>query len=225
MATKSKNISRDSAVALLTDLVSIPSLSHQEAEAATWLVGQMRSLGYDKAYVDEAGNAVGEMGSAKASARTVILLGHIDTVPGDIPVRVEQAEHGEVLYGRGTVDAKGPLATATVAVARLGADWVRKNNIRLIVVGAVEEEAATSKGARFIRDRFNGKNEPVPKACIIGEPSTWHRVSYAYKGRVLIELNASQPMMHTAGPDAGIATVASDFWTWLLSLHLTRYQS
>jgi LysW-gamma-L-lysine carboxypeptidase len=79
----------------------------------------------------------------------------------------------------------------------------------------VEEEAASSKGARFIRDRFNGIHEPLPTACIIGEPSHWTRVTLGYKGRLLVELEASQPMAHTAGPDAGVAVVAVDFWNWL----------
>ena len=48
-------------------LVAIPSLSTQEAAAAAWLVEQMAASGYDRAYVDPAGNAVGEMGPAAAS--------------------------------------------------------------------------------------------------------------------------------------------------------------
>ena len=202
------------AVALLHGLVGIPSLSHQEAAASHWLAGQMAAFGYDRALVDEAGNAVGEMGPADA-ARLVVLLGHIDTVPGNIPVRIEKSAHGRVLYGRGSVDAKGPLATATAAVARLGSAWAQAQTVRFVVVGAVEEEAASSKGARFIRDRFDGVHEPLPAACVIGEPSGWSRVTLGYKGRVLVEMEASQPMAHTAGPDAGVATVAVDFWNWL----------
>ena len=202
------------AVALLAGLVAIPSLSHAEAAASAWLVEQMSAAGYDRAFVDAAGNAVGEMGPADA-ARLLVLLGHIDTVPGNIPVRIEESGAGPVLYGRGSVDAKGPLATAAAAVARLGSAWAHAHNVRLVVVGAVEEEAASSKGARFIRDRFDGVHEPLPDACIIGEPSAWHRVTLGYKGRVLVEMEASQPMAHTAGPDAGVATVAVDFWNWL----------
>jgi LysW-gamma-L-lysine carboxypeptidase len=205
---------REQAVALLQGLVAIPSVSMQEAQAARWLVAQMAASGYDLAYVDAAGNAVGEMGPPSA-AQTVVLLGHIDTVPGDIPVRIEAGEHGPLLYGRGSVDAKGPLATATAAVARLGSQWAHAQNLRLVVVGAVEEEAASSKGARFIRDRFDGGHEPIPSACVISEPSGWSRVTLGYKGRVLVELDAAQPMAHTAGPDLGVATVAVDFWNWL----------
>jgi [amino group carrier protein]-lysine/ornithine hydrolase len=216
-------MNQQAAFDLLRDLVAIPSVSYQEAAASGWLVDQMLALGYDRAFVDAAGNAVGEMGPADA-ARTVLLLGHIDTVPGTIPVRIAGTAEGDVLYGRGSVDAKGPLATATAAVARLGSAWAQTQGIRLVVVGAVEEEAASSKGARFIRDRFDGRTAPVPDACIIGEPSGWTRVTLGYKGRLLIEMEASQPMAHTAGPGAGVATVAVEFWNWL-SAYASRFNA
>ena len=203
-------ITRTEAEHLLTRLVEIPSLSREEGEASEFLVGAMRSLGYDRSEVDAAGNAVGEIGDVNAG-RTVVLLGHIDTVFGDIPVRVEDGPEGPLLFGRGSVDAKGPLATFTTAVARLGSDWTRQNDIRLVVVGAVEEEAATSKGARFIRDRFDGEKEPTPDYCLIGEPSGTTRITLSYMGRLLLEMKADQPMMHSAGPHPGVATAAVDF--------------
>ncbi|MEZ4735923.1 MAG: M20/M25/M40 family metallo-hydrolase [Caldilineaceae bacterium] len=207
-------IERSQAIDLLQGLVAIPSFSRQEAAASTWLVQQMQQLGYVRAYVDGAGNAVGELG-AETATHTVVLLGHIDTVPGNIPVRMEAGEDGPVLYGRGAVDAKGPLATFVAAAASVGHAWAAENDLRLVVIGAVEEEAATSKGARFIRDRFNGVHVPSPAACVIGEPSSWQRVTLGYKGRILVELQASQPMAHTAGPDAGVATVAVELWNWI----------
>ena len=207
-------ISRAESVDLLTRLVAIPSFSHQESEASNYLVDAMRGFGFERSQVDAAGNAVGEIGAVGAG-RTVVLLGHIDTVFGDIPVRVENCREGPMLYGRGSVDAKGPLATFTAAAARLGGDWARQHDIRLVVVGAVEEEAATSKGARFIRDRFNGKQEPVPDYCLIGEPSGTTRITLAYMGRLLLEMKADQPMMHSAGPNPGIATSAVDLWNWV----------
>ncbi|MCB0115967.1 MAG: M20/M25/M40 family metallo-hydrolase [Caldilineaceae bacterium] len=217
-STRTHNVlDQSGAIDLLHGLVEIPSFSRQEAAASTWLTQRMDTLGYDRAYVDGAGNAVGEIGPAHA-AKTIVLLGHIDTVPGNIPVRIEDTDNGPVLYGRGSVDAKGPLATFTAAVARIGTEWAHNHDIRFVVVGAVEEEAATSKGARFIAARFNGKDEPLPEACIIGEPSSWSRVTLGYKGRLLVEIEARQPMAHTAGPERGVATLAVDFWN-----HLAAY--
>jgi LysW-gamma-L-lysine carboxypeptidase len=204
-------MTRDEAVMLVHGLVAIPSLSKQESRAVAWLVDRMRTLGFDCAFVDDAGNAVGELGSPDA-ARVVVLLGHIDTVPGDIAVRIDS---GARLFGRGSVDAKGPLATFVAAGARLGSQWAREGGTRLVVVGAVEEEAATSRGARFIATRFDGVREPLPTACVIGEPSGWRRVTLGYKGRLLLDLEAEQPMAHTAGPDAAVAEIVIDLWNWI----------
>jgi LysW-gamma-L-lysine carboxypeptidase len=207
---------RAAAIDLVRGLVAIPSLSRHEAAASAWLVEQMRAAGYERAFVDEAGNAVGELGDPNA-ARTIVLLGHIDTVPGNIPVRID----GDVLFGRGSVDAKGPLATFVAGAARFGSAAAKAADLHVVVVGAVEEEAATSKGARFIATRFNGKNAPVPTACIIGEPSHWNRVTLGYKGRLLLDLTADQPMAHTAGPDASVASVVVDLWNWVTA-HAAR---
>ena len=212
---------RAAAVELIRGLVAIPSLSRQEAAASAWLVQQMRTHGYERAFVDAAGNAVGELGDPSAS-RTIVLLGHIDTVPGNIPVRIEPSADGDLLFGRGSVDAKGPLSTFVAGAARFGAARAREAGLRVVVVGAVEEEAATSKGARFIASRFDGHQEPVPTACIIGEPSHWNRVTLGYKGRLLLDLTADQPMAHTAGPDASVASVVVDLWNWVTA-HAARY--
>jgi len=207
---------RAQAIELVRGLVAIPSLSRHEAAASSWLAEQMRAAGYDRAIVDDAGNAVGELGDPSAS-RTIVLLGHIDTVPGNIPVRIEDG----LLYGRGSVDAKGPLATFVCGAARFGSAAATAAGIRVVVVGAVEEEAATSKGARFIASRFDGKHDVIPSACIIGEPSHWTRVTLGYKGRLLLDFTADQPMAHTAGPDASVASVVVDYWNWVTA-HAAR---
>ena len=124
----------------------------------------MKSLGFDDAFIDEAGNAVGVMGKG---TKQVVLLGHIDTVPGEIPVRMESVgATGEspLLYGRGSVDAKGPLACFVDAVAQVGV----KDGWQFVVIGAVEEER-NSEGARFVVNQYK------PDFAIIGEPNQWDR--------------------------------------------------
>jgi LysW-gamma-L-lysine carboxypeptidase len=202
---------REPAVSLLSGLVGIRSLSGEEGAAAAWLVEQALAAGYDRAFADGAGNAVAELGSESAS-RVLVLLGHIDTVPGDIAVRIAERDGRSVLYGRGAVDAKGPLAAFVAAGARLASSWARASDLRLVVVGAVEEEAASSKGARFVASRFDGAREPVPAACVIGEPSRWDRVTIGYKGRLLVDLEARRAMTHSAGPEQTAATAAVGLW-------------
>src|SRR3712207_8643714 len=108
-----------------------------------------------RAEVDAAGNAVGTIGDGP---RRVVLLGHIDTVPGRIPVRIEDG----VLHGRGAVDAKGPLAAFVVA----GAAASLPEGVRLTVVGAVGEETLGSLGATWL-----ARHRQAPDAVVIGEPS------------------------------------------------------
>jgi LysW-gamma-L-lysine carboxypeptidase len=190
------------AVDLLSQLVAIPSPSEQEAEAAGFLVSWMNEHGL-QAHVDEAGNAVGTKGEGP---QEILLLGHIDTFPGEIPVR----RVGDLLYGRGTVDAKGPLCTFAAASAQvdLPPGW------RLTVVGAVEEESATSKGARHILAQRLGNQEGKrpPAFCIIGEPSNWDRVTLGYKGRLLLDVVLQAPFSHSAGEGRLPAEQAVDLW-------------
>ena len=193
------------AVAFLQRMVEITSLSGQETAVAEFIVAQMQAFGYDETFVDTAGNAVGirtcpdENGDIQ---QEIVLLGHMDTVPGDIPVRIDGEGR---LHGRGTVDAKGPLATFVVA----GAQATLQPGTRLVVIGATEEESATSRGARFAREQYQ------PDFCIIGEPSGWDGITLGYKGRVLLDYTLRQEMGHTAGPMTSVGETAVSFWNTL----------
>lgn len=184
-------------VALVGGLVAIPSVSRNEADAVEWLVARMAERGF-RASVDAAGNAVGEIGDGPVH---VVLLGHIDTVPGDIPVRIEAGE----LVGRGAVDAKGPLA-AFVAAASLP-----PAGVRITVVGAVEEESPTSKGARY------RATLPAPDWCVIGEPSGWDGVTVGYKGRLVLELSLEREARHGAAPGPTCAEEALALWARIVA--------
>ncbi len=178
----------------LIGLVEHYSPSGQERAAAEWLVGRMQALGYTDASIDAAGNAVGISGSG---ARQVVLLGHIDTVPGEIPVRVENG----VLHGRGTVDAKGALACFVDAAAQVGPveGW------QLVVIGAVEEERS-SEGARHAARQYQ------PDLAVIGEPNHWDRIALGYKGSAWAEVTVRLPQAHTAGNQPSAAEAAVEVW-------------
>lgn len=183
-------------VQFLEALLRIPSLSGHEGEAAAFLAGRMAEYGW-RASVDPAGNAVGLLGDA---GPLVVLLGHIDTVPGAIPVRLE----GGRLYGRGAVDAKGPFATFVQAARR--AELAGRLRCRLAVVGATEEEAASSRGAHYARGEY------APACCVIGEPSGWDRVTLGYKGRLVAHYRLEQPAAHSAGEQPAAPEAMVAFW-------------
>ena len=185
----------EAAEILLHDLVSIASPSCQEAEASAFLADWMRAHDYDQAYVDEVGNAVGIVGSGP---REIVLLGHIDTFAGFPPVRRES----RLLYGRGAVDAKGPLCAFAVAARQAALP----GDVRVVVIGAVEEEAATSRGARHALTRFQ------PEFCVIGEPSHWDRITLGYKGRLLLDWRWEGGLAHSAGNAPSPAERALEYW-------------
>jgi [amino group carrier protein]-lysine/ornithine hydrolase len=184
-------------ITLLTRMVEIPSLSGEETTLATFLVEAMRALGF-RAEIDEAGNAVGVLGGGK---QDIVLLGHMDTVPGVIPVRVEDGR----LYGRGSVDAKGPLAAFIMAAAEVGALAGR----RIVVVGATEEEAASSKGARLVA------RGSAPTCCVIGEPSGTRAITLGYKGRIVLVYEAQMGAAHSASPEGKVLEEGVEFWNRL----------
>jgi len=184
-------------IAFLTRMVEIPSLSGEESALAAFLVEAMRALGF-QAEMDAAGNAVGVLGDGK---QDIVLLGHMDTVPGVIPVRVEDGS----LHGRGSVDAKGPLAAFIVAAAEVGPLAGK----RIIVVGATEEEAASSKGARHVARTF------TPTCCVIGEPSGTRAITLGYKGRVVLAYEAGAGATHSASPEAKVLEEGVEFWSRL----------
>jgi len=186
----------------LIGLVSQYSPSGQERGAVEWLVERMKSLGYGNAFVDDAGNAVGVMGSG---SKQVVLLGHIDTVPGEIEVTLtpnpSPSGRGESLYGRGSVDAKGPLACFVDAVAKVGA----KDDWQFVVIGAVEEER-DSDGARFVVDQYK------PDFAIVGEPNQWDRIALGYKGSAWANVTIKRGQTHTASGEETAAEVAVEAW-------------
>lgn len=193
-------------IALLSDLVNIPSVSGDESRAANYLVRWLRKAGL-RSYLDEAGNPCAEWGRGD---RTILLLGHIDTVPGRLEVKID----GDNLTGRGSVDAKGPLCAFASALKRVAADSVEPRDFRVLLVGAVEEEADTSRGARHIVRRF--ATEIPPELVIIGEPSRWEKVTLGYRGALRGHGIHRTKSSHTGGPEPTSAELAFFGWRGVL---------
>ncbi|MBX3391435.1 MAG: [LysW]-lysine hydrolase [Phycisphaeraceae bacterium] len=190
---------------LLRSLVSIPSVSGDEGQAAGYLASWLDEHGVG-ASIDPSGSVVGIAAGSDTGRpwRDVVLLGHIDTVPGHITVRVEEGE----LWGRGSVDAKGSLAAFAVAAVGL----TIPPGVRLVVIGATEEESPSSRGANHAAGVFN------PQACVIGEPSGHEAVTIAYKGRLVAHARIDLPAGHSAGPHAGASERAVECWSRARSL-------
>lgn len=185
-------------IELLRQAVAIPSVSYHEADVAKYLAGYMGKHGFENAHVDVSGSAIGERGNGPL---TVVLLGHIDTVPGDIQVRIEDGK----LYGRGSVDAKGSFCTFVSAVQQLPESALQK--ARFVCIGATEEEAPTSRGARHAVTKY------TPNYIFIGEPSSWDAITLGYKGRLIVKAEMVKDNFHTAGEGTSASDDVVEFCT------------
>ena len=127
----------DEKVRFLTNLLGIYSPSGYEEEISEFLITKLKKLGF-VAKKDSIGNVIGEIGKGDF---TILLCGHMDTVVGHLPLRVEKGK----IYARGAVDAKGPLASMILAAASVVNNL--DCNAKLVVASVVEEEA-TSRGIK-----------------------------------------------------------------------------
>jgi len=187
-------------IGFLEEMLRIPSLSGREGAMSEWLVERMARLGF-KADRDVVGNAVGIAGDPSAK-RTILLLGHMDTVRGQVPVHREDGR----LYGRGAVDAKGPLAAFLLSAAQVAAHL---SGVRIVVVGAVEEEAH-GRGAQYLRQTM-----ALPDVAIIGEPSGWEGITLGYKGLLSVHYRWESSVTHGASDHQTPAEKAIDFWDFV----------
>ncbi|WP_430791101.1 M20/M25/M40 family metallo-hydrolase [Actinoplanes sp. G11-F43] len=199
--TSSGSVTETYAIGLLRNMLEIPSVSYHERDLADYLVAAMTDLGF-RAHIDGVGNVVGVI--ERGAGPTVMLLGHMDTVPGVLPVRPLDGR----LYGRGAVDAKGPLAAMICAAA--GAVDFRG---RLVVIGVVEEETPRSRGAMEIRDTFER-----PDALVVGEPSGWSSVVLGYKGKLDLRYTVRCPATHPSNPAPKASELAVVCWNALTEL-------
>ncbi|WP_323191188.1 [LysW]-lysine hydrolase [Halostella sp. PRR32] len=180
-------VSDDEARELLVDLVSIPSPTGEEAAAAQRLADFFEA--HDReVWIDEVGNVRAPADDA------VLLTSHIDTVPGEIPVEVDDDDQ---LWGRGSVDATGPLAAMAAAAVRAGVSFV----------GVVGEET-DSRGARhLIADR------DAPEAVVNGEPSGWDGITLGYRGFLAGTYLATSESGHTSRPEPNAIQDAIRWWS------------
>jgi LysW-gamma-L-lysine carboxypeptidase len=181
------------AAALLEALVRIPSVTQHEQDAVRFLQEQARADGL-RVIEDGVGNFIAEAGSGP---RRLLFVGHIDTVPGHIPVTMRDGE----LWGRGSVDAKGPLVAAYCAARR----HVGSSQVAVRVVGAVGEEG-DSRGAKALQAWD-------ADWIVVGEPSGHHAVTIGYKGVARGSFRLERAHGHGAHPGPTAVEDAMALWT------------
>ena len=185
----------DALVSFAKRLVGTESPSGQEGAVAALVREEMERLGY-AVEVDELGTVTGTLGGGDGPC--VLLDAHMDTVGVTDRAAWSADPAGELrdgrLYGRGSVDMKGPLAALVHGAAAAAARG------RVVVSASIAEEMiegyATVEVARRVR----------PDVAVICEPS--HRtVVVGQRGRAELIVEVQGRPSHSSRPDLGVNAV------------------
>ncbi|MEM4297696.1 MAG: M20/M25/M40 family metallo-hydrolase [Nitrososphaerota archaeon] len=187
------------AISFLKELLRIYSPSGKEEEIAGLLFDRMkRELGFKNVRMDSVNNVIGEVGSGRPR---ILLCGHMDTVPGQQPVKLQDG----LLYGRGASDAKAALAAMVLAASRMN----KRNDRGTLIVAAVVDEEGTGLGVRELL-----RHGIEADFAIFGEPSGIDQITIGYKGRVSIRISCETPSVHSSAPWMSQNAIEKLFEVW-----------
>ncbi len=156
--------------------------------------------------VDDAGNVLASRGPADADTH-IVLNTHIDTVSPHVPFdRVSSGVDGtqttdDIIRGRGSCDAKGPLAALLAAFFAVDPTQGR------VTLAVTPDEEVLSTGAYALMS----DDEPLTAdadAVIVGEPTDLD-VCTAAKGRFQGTVQCSGASAHAAEPASGTNAIAA----------------
>jgi LysW-gamma-L-lysine carboxypeptidase len=191
-------ISPTFAVELLKRSLEQYTPSRSEASLANILKSKcVNELGFEQAHIDSVGNIIATKGSGEPR---ILLCGHMDTVPGQIPIRIEDG----YLYGRGASDAKAPL----IAMLLAGSEFPKQRGT-IIFAGVVDEEGNATGIKQLVKSNI------AVDYAIFGEPSGIDNITIAYKGRLEIRLTCNVGYTaHASAPWLAKNSIEEifDFW-------------
>jgi len=168
---------------LLKRMLEIYSPSGKEEELSNFLLAELKRQGFNSRR-DDVGNVIGDYGKGSP---TILLCGHMDTVPGNSEIKVEK----EKIFGRGAVDAKSSLAAMIVGASKVRDVFPG----RILVLGVVDEEGRGTGMRHFVQT-----NPPNMDYAVLGEPSNTDNIVIGYKGLLHLKLDCKTKTGHSAAP-------------------------
>ncbi|MEM2936422.1 MAG: M20/M25/M40 family metallo-hydrolase [Candidatus Bathyarchaeia archaeon] len=183
---------------LLKQMLETYSPSGKEEKLANLLKDRLTEVGFKNVRLDKAGNLLGELGKGPP---TVLLCGHMDTVPGRLPVKIK----GGRIFGRGAVDAKASLAAMIIAASEL-IDQTTEG--RIIVAGVVDEEGRGKGIRQILQDGIN------VDYALFGEPSGVGNITIGYRGRLGVRVLCETEAGHASIPNAFRNAIEKAYGLW-----------
>jgi acetylornithine deacetylase len=202
-----KHITAERCTEILTGLISVDSVnpfgSHGKAESGLGrhLLDELKRIGLrvEKQPVDEERFNVVAFLEGKRSGPTIMMNSHMDTVGVQgmkDPFRPRVSD-GKI-YGRGSCDAKGSIASMIMALEALvkSKEMLAGN----VILAAVCDEEYRSIGTDRIVEEYKAD------FAVVGEP-TELQLGIAHKGFVWVKLTVIGKAAHGSVPEQGVDAI------------------
>jgi putative selenium metabolism hydrolase len=186
-------------VRFLADLVRTPSFSSKEGDVMAVIKREMKQIGFDEIRFDGLGNIIGRIGQGP---RVMAFDGHVDTVyPGDLsqwdfdPFK-PFVKDGKI-WGRGTVDQKGGVATM-IHAGRVIKELGLNEQFTIYFTGTVMEEDCDGLCWQYLLNEEGLK----PELVVITEPTNLN-IYRGHRGRMEIRVEVKGRSCHGSAPERG----------------------
>jgi acetylornithine deacetylase/succinyl-diaminopimelate desuccinylase len=187
----------------LIRIPSHPDVERQETAVAEYIEKRMTQAGIRcrlEHVMDGRMNVIASL-PGTGGGKTLLLCGHTDTVPPyDMQEALIPRLEGDLLYGRGASDMKGPLAAMIEAVIAL-----KKSGIKLkgdvIFAGVIDEEMRSYGAIDLIEKGISAD------AAIVGEPSDL-QLCVAHRGLEWFDFCFKGRTVHGGSQNEGINAIS-----------------
>ncbi|KAJ0120491.1 hypothetical protein J7T55_015220 [Diaporthe amygdali] len=198
---------RESLISFHKSLVDFNSTTGSEADVGEFLIDYLTEQGFvaERQTLPSSNNSavrfnvVAWPASRSSNSSKVVVTSHIDTVPPYIPYSrtgPEPPTAETVIAGRGTVDAKGSVATQVTALLELlSTGEVTGDDVMLVYVVGEEK---TGDGMAYFSN-ITSQQPDRPKAAIFGEP-TEGLLACGHKGSLACTVTAHGRSGHSGYP-------------------------
>ncbi len=194
----------DRTIDILRDLIAIdsvnPSLASSgggEAEIANAIAATLRQGGLDVEIQEVAAgrsNVIGIL-EGRQQGRSLMLCGHMDTVGvAGMDAPFDPVQKDGRIYGRGSQDMKGGLASMIAAILRIAENGGLAAG-RMLLAAVVDEEYA-SIGADALVTKWKAD------AAVVGEPTDM-KIAVGHKGFEWVEITTEGVAAHGSRPADG----------------------
>lgn len=177
---------------LTLELVETPSHTGDTAEVARLYGQRLADRGLEVELLDDVFPAtpivVGRLRGGEPGP-TVVLNGHLDTVP--IP-HEPACREGDTIVGRGSADMKGALACAAEAARIAGARGSFPGELVIVAIGLHEAPGGRGEDLTYLLGE-GGFGADLAVVCELGG----HALPVAHMGQATVEIEISRPGMAT----------------------------